>query len=55
MNKNLYTGVAYYPELWNDKAVIARDIELMKQAGINVVRMGEFMWSTLEPEQTDIR
>lgn len=51
MIDNLYTGVAYYPELWNDADIIDRDIELMKQAGINVVRMGEFMWSTIEPEQ----
>lgn len=48
MSKKLYHGAAYYPELWNER-VIEEDISLMKQAGINVVRMGEFAWSTIEP------
>ncbi|MFN7250361.1 MAG: beta-galactosidase [Anaerobacillus sp.] len=46
--KKLYHGAAYYPELW-DERVIEEDIRLMKQTGINVVRMGEFAWSTMEP------
>ncbi|MDQ0873641.1 beta-galactosidase [Paenibacillus sp. V4I3] len=54
MDKKLYHGTAYYPELWNDEQVIEQDIRLMKEAGINVVRMGEFAWSTLEQEQGNI-
>jgi beta-galactosidase len=50
MGKKLYHGAAYYPELWDEKA-IEEDIKLMKEAGINVVRMGEFAWSTMEPEE----
>jgi beta-galactosidase len=50
MGKKLFHGAAYYPELW-DEQVIEEDIKLMKQAGINVVRMGEFAWSTMEPEE----
>lgn len=50
MGKKLYHGAAYYPELWNEK-VIEEDILHMKQTGINVVRMGEFAWSTMEPEE----
>jgi len=46
----LYHGTAWYPELW-DEAVIAHDIEKMKEAGINVVRIGEFTWSTMEPTE----
>lgn len=48
----LYYGAAYYPELWNDD-VIEQDIALMKEANINVVRMGEFAWSVLEPHEND--
>lgn len=50
MGKKLYHGAAYYPELWDEK-VMEEDIELMKQAGINVVRIGEFAWHTMEPEE----
>ncbi|WP_248928463.1 beta-galactosidase [Paenibacillus hamazuiensis] len=50
MSKKLYHGAAYYPELWNEQ-VMEQDIRLMKEAGINVVRIGEFAWSTMEPEE----
>ncbi|WP_078546756.1 beta-galactosidase [Litchfieldia alkalitelluris] len=53
MAKKLYHGVAYYPELW-DEAVIDQDIKLMKETGINVVRIGEFAWATMEPEEDKI-
>ena len=48
--KGLYHGAAYYPELWPD-ADIDRDIALMRETGINVVRMGEFAWSKMEPDE----
>lgn len=54
MDKKLYHGTAYYPELWNDEQIIEQDIRLMKEAGMNVVRIGEFAWSTLEKEQGNI-
>ncbi len=50
MAKKLYHGAAYYPELWDEKT-IEEDIMLMKQTGINVVRIGEFAWSKMEPEE----
>ncbi len=50
MENKLYHGAAYYPELWDEK-VIEEDLKLMKQTGINVVRIGEFAWSTMEPEE----
>ncbi len=48
MMSPLYFGVAYYPEHW-PKERWQEDIRLMKAAGVNVVRLGEFAWSTLEP------
>jgi len=50
LGKKLYHGAAYYPELW-DENVMNEDIEMMKQTGINVVRMGEFAWSSMEPNE----
>lgn len=52
MINKLYYGAAFYPELWDEKT-IDRDIVLMKEAGINVVRMGEFAWSTMEPHKDE--
>lgn len=48
MNKLLY-GVAYYYEyLPYDR--LKQDIEMMKKAGINLVRIAESTWSTMEPQ-----
>jgi len=43
-------GAAHYPELWSSE-VFYRDLELMKRIGLNVVRIAEFAWSLLEPEE----
>ena len=46
----MYFGVQYYPEHWpEDRWRI--DAEMMKRAGINTVRMGEFAWSAFEPAE----
>lgn len=45
-----YFGAAYYPEGWPDQR-IDEDIRQMKETGINVVRLAEFAWSRLEPEE----
>lgn len=50
MNTKLYHGACLYPELWS-REVLLQDIDLMKQTGINVVRIGEFAWSVFEPEE----
>lgn len=42
-----YIGAAYYPELW-DKGEVIKDVQRMKDLGINTVRIGEFAWSTME-------
>ncbi|SMF06844.1 beta-galactosidase [Alteromonadaceae bacterium Bs31] len=52
-SKKLYHGVCLYPELWPEED-IDRDIVEMKKLGINVVRMGEFIWSTVEPKEGKI-
>lgn len=48
---NLYVGVNYHPH--DDKSIvkIKKDIELMKAAGFNVVRMGHLAWDSCEPAE----
>ena len=48
VNKLLY-GVAYYDEYMPYER-LDRDIQMMKDAGINVVRIAESTWSTVEPQ-----
>ena len=45
---HFYYGAAYYPEHW-DEAARKTDVEWMRKAGFNCVRMGEFAWSLFEP------
>lgn len=47
-DSRIHLGAAYYPEHWPEEAW-AEDIRLMHEAGLTVVRMGEFAWSSLEP------
>ena len=42
-------GTAYYPEQW-PRERWALDARLMADAGLSLVRMGEFAWAELEPE-----
>jgi len=44
----LYYGADYYPEHWPE-ARWPLDARLMHEAGFNLVRLGEFAWSRLEP------
>jgi len=48
MDTVLY-GAAYYPEYMPHER-LDKDVELMKQAGISVVRIGESSWGLWEPE-----
>ncbi len=41
-------GVAYYPE-YHQSQRTAKDLDLMAAAGLNVIRVGESVWSTWEP------
>lgn len=41
-------GTDYYPELW-PSAQWTRDLDLMVAAGLNIVRVGDLCWSSMEP------
>lgn len=43
-------GVDYYPEHWPESGWAA-DIRRMKDAGVTTVRIAEFAWGLLEPEE----
>jgi len=56
----MYFGVDYHPEHWvypfagtkeNPEAQWEEDARLMREAGFNVVRFGEFCWGLVEPEE----
>ena len=56
----MYFGADYHPEHWvhpfagtaeEPESRWKRDIELMVAAGVNSVRMGEFVWGICEPEE----
>ncbi len=49
MEKLLY-GAAYYDE-YMPYDRLDKDVEMMKKAGINVVRIAESTWSTCEPQE----
>jgi len=46
----MYYGADYYPEHWPQERW-ETDARLMREAHINLVRMGEFAWSLFEPQQ----
>lgn len=50
----LHHGACYYPELWPE-ADLERDIAGIKAAGLTIVRIGDFAWSHLEPEEGKIQ
>ncbi len=49
-SQQLYYGAAYYPEVWPESE-IDKDIQLMKELNMNVMRIGEFAWSRMEPQE----
>ena len=49
--KFLYGG-DYNPEQWLDRPdILEQDLDLMQQAHVNVVSLGIFSWTVLEPEE----
>jgi beta-galactosidase len=46
----LLLGTAWYPEQWPESRWDA-DLRLMQQAGVHMVRVGEFAWSRMEPSE----
>jgi beta-galactosidase len=49
--QELYIGVNYHPHDNKSIEKIKNDIELMKDAGFNVVRMGHLAWDSYEPSE----
>ncbi|MBT4758022.1 MAG: beta-galactosidase, partial [Opitutae bacterium] len=45
-----WIGAAYYPELWPENEFEA-DLKRIKAAGLNAVRLAEFAWGLMEPEE----
>ena len=43
-------GMDYYPE-WNAEEMWVTDAGRMKEAGVSMVRIGEFAWSRMEPDE----
>ena len=43
-------GVDYYPEQW-DSAIMEADMDRILELGCNVIRIGEFAWHHMEPEE----
>ena len=43
-------GVCYYPEHW-DRTLWADDLDRMLDTGITVIRIAEFAWNLIEPEE----
>jgi len=41
-------GMSYYPEQW-PAAQVPEDFAKMQSLGVNLVRMGEFAWSSMQP------
>jgi beta-galactosidase len=49
-HERLWLGSAWYPEQWPESAW-AEDLRLMQAHGANVVRIGEYAWSRMEPRE----
>lgn len=48
----LLHGADYNPEQWvNYPGMVEKDVDLMKQASCNIMSVGIFSWSKLEPEE----
>jgi beta-galactosidase len=47
-------GVCYYPEHWPEERW-AIDAKLMREAGLSIVRLGDFAWGKIEPAPGDYR
>lgn len=48
--KEMTMGTCYYPEHWS-RELWQDDLQRMKAAGITVIRVAEFAWNKVEPEE----
>jgi beta-galactosidase len=49
-DSGIYVGADYYPEHWPEDRW-ETDLQMMQDAGFNIVRVGEFSWVLFEPEE----
>jgi beta-galactosidase len=49
-NGHMYVGADYYPEHW-PRERWETDARLMREAGFNIVRLAEFSWGFIEPQE----
>lgn len=54
LGNNYYYGASMYPEVWNLN-IYRTDIQRAKDAGMNVIRIGEFFWDKLEPKANEYK
>lgn len=47
---DMYVGADYYPEHWPEERW-ETDLQMMREAGFNVVRVAEFSWVLFEPSE----
>ncbi len=50
-SQQLYIGANYHPHDDKNSEKIKKDIQMMKAAGFNVVRMGHLAWDSYEPSE----
>lgn len=46
----MFLGVDYYPEQW-EPSLLEEDLDRIVELGCNVIRIGEFAWRIMEPEE----
>lgn len=46
----MFLGVDYYPEQW-EPSLLEEDLDRIAELGCNVIRIGEFAWHLVEPEE----
>lgn len=46
----MYVGVDYYPEHWPE-SMLEKDLDGIKELGANMIRIGEFAWHLMEPQE----
>ncbi|MDM8533573.1 beta-galactosidase [Clostridiaceae bacterium HSG29] len=45
-------GIVYYPEHWDEKSW-DEDLKRIKDMNVNTIRIGEFMWTLIEPKENE--
>ena len=46
----MWLGVDYYPEQW-PRELLESDLDTIKELGCNIIRIAEFAWHIMEPDE----